>query len=210
MTTVLHAAPLGFDASTFEIWGALLNGGKCVLHGEAVPTGPGLARSIQAHHVTTAWLTAALFNAIVDDDPSTSKVTPSAIDWWRSAIGIVTRALKSLPDNLPHQRLWSDRMHDSCQPTDPPHPEVRRVRSGGLSWRPSIYDLSISVSNRFQSALWVSFVSEEQACARLFAQAGVERGTLCRQSVWRRRRQDVQDWRSGALFARWQYRIHWA
>ncbi|MCE5234134.1 MAG: amino acid adenylation domain-containing protein, partial [Xanthomonadaceae bacterium] len=68
-TRMLHAAPLGFDASTLEIWGALLNGGRCVIHGEAVPTGRGLAATIRAHGVTTAWLTAALFNAIVDDDP---------------------------------------------------------------------------------------------------------------------------------------------
>ncbi|MFN0185513.1 MAG: amino acid adenylation domain-containing protein [Aquabacterium sp.] len=66
---VLHAAPLGFDASTFEIWGPLLNGGTCVLHDEPLPTGAGLARTIRAHGVTTAWLTAALFNAVVDDDP---------------------------------------------------------------------------------------------------------------------------------------------
>jgi amino acid adenylation domain-containing protein len=66
---VLHAAPLGFDASTFEIWGALLNGGTCVIHAEAVPTGCGLARTIAQHRVGIAWLTAALFNAIVDDDP---------------------------------------------------------------------------------------------------------------------------------------------
>ena len=66
---MLHAAPLGFDASTLEIWGPLLNGGKCVLYPEAVPTGPGIAQSIEAHGVTTAWLTAALFNAAVDDDP---------------------------------------------------------------------------------------------------------------------------------------------
>ncbi|WP_243040999.1 polyketide synthase [Dyella sedimenti] len=65
---MLHAAPLGFDASTLEIWGALLNGGTCIIHGERIPTGCGLARTIQRHDARIAWLTAALFNAIVDDD----------------------------------------------------------------------------------------------------------------------------------------------
>ena len=65
---MLHAAPLGFDASTLEVWGPLLNGGCCVLHDEAVPTGPGLATTIAAHGVSAAWLTAALINAVVDDD----------------------------------------------------------------------------------------------------------------------------------------------
>ncbi len=68
-TKLLHAAPLGFDASTLEIWGALLNGGCVVVHDEILPTGTGLAACIAAHGVTTAWLTAALFNAIVDEDP---------------------------------------------------------------------------------------------------------------------------------------------
>ncbi|MGJ7552415.1 amino acid adenylation domain-containing protein [Variovorax sp. RB3P1] len=67
---VLHAAPLGFDAATLEIWGPLLNGGCCVIHEERVPTGAGLARTIARHDVHTAWLTAALFNAVVDDDPA--------------------------------------------------------------------------------------------------------------------------------------------
>jgi amino acid adenylation domain-containing protein len=66
---VLNAAPLGFDASTLEIWGALLNGGTIVIHDERVPSGCGLARRIAAQRVQTAWLTAALFNTIVDDDP---------------------------------------------------------------------------------------------------------------------------------------------
>ncbi len=65
---ILHAAPLGFDASTFEIWGALLNGGTCVVHDERIPTGCGLAGTIARHEARIAWLTAALFNAIVDDD----------------------------------------------------------------------------------------------------------------------------------------------
>ncbi|MGJ7510630.1 amino acid adenylation domain-containing protein [Variovorax sp. GT1P44] len=67
---MLHAAPLGFDASTLEIWGPLLNGGICVVHDEQVPTGAGLARTIALHSVKSAWLTAALFNAVVDDDPA--------------------------------------------------------------------------------------------------------------------------------------------
>ena len=67
---VLHAAPLGFDASTLEIWGALLNGGTCVIHDERIPSSCGLANTIDRHGVRIAWLTAALFNAIVDEDAS--------------------------------------------------------------------------------------------------------------------------------------------
>src|SRR5262249_28907213 len=65
----LHAAPLGFDASTLELWGPLLHGGRVAIYLEPVPTGRGLARAIAAHGVTTAWLTAALFNSVVDEDP---------------------------------------------------------------------------------------------------------------------------------------------
>lgn len=68
-TRFLHAAPLGFDASTLEVWGALLNGGTVVVHDEVLPSGAGLAASITRHGITTAWLTAALFNAVVDEDP---------------------------------------------------------------------------------------------------------------------------------------------
>lgn len=67
---ILQLAPTSFDAATFEIWGALLNGGRCVL---APDTGiPDLARLrevIVAFGVTTIWLTASLFNVIVDQAP---------------------------------------------------------------------------------------------------------------------------------------------
>lgn len=69
-TSMLQAAPLGFDASTLEIWGPLLNGGTCVLYTEPLPTGYDLASTIRRHGANTAWLTAALFNTIVDDDPA--------------------------------------------------------------------------------------------------------------------------------------------
>jgi amino acid adenylation domain-containing protein len=67
-SVVLQAAPLSFDASTFEIWGALLRGGKLVLLEGAVPSASQLREVIAGRGVTTAWLTASLFNYVVDED----------------------------------------------------------------------------------------------------------------------------------------------
>ncbi|MDB4951628.1 MAG: Malonyl CoA-acyl carrier protein transacylase [Gemmatimonadetes bacterium] len=64
---ILQAAPAWFDASTFEIWGALLNGGRLAL---APPHPFGLVelgRALARHRVTTLWLTAGLFRAMVDE-----------------------------------------------------------------------------------------------------------------------------------------------
>ena len=65
----LSLAPLGFDASTLEIWGPLLNGGKCVLYPDRqLPTASGLHGVINATGVNSMWLTASLFNSIVDQN----------------------------------------------------------------------------------------------------------------------------------------------
>ncbi|MFT4268382.1 MAG: non-ribosomal peptide synthetase, partial [Xenophilus sp.] len=97
--TVLHAAPLGFDASTLEIWGPLLNGGTCVVHDEAVPTGPGLRRTVETHGVQTAWLTAGLFNAVVDDDPAHLAGLRQLLTGGEAlSVPHVRRALAVLPD----------------------------------------------------------------------------------------------------------------
>ena len=98
-TRMLQAAPLGFDASTLEIWGPLLNGGCCVLHSEAIPTGPGIARTIHEHGVDSAWLTAALFNAIVDDDPRHLLGLRQLLTGGEAlSVAHVRRALAALPD----------------------------------------------------------------------------------------------------------------
>ncbi len=65
---LLQMAPISFDAATFEIWGALLHGARCVLFPETVPTTQTLRNAIQTHNITTLWLTSALFNAIVAED----------------------------------------------------------------------------------------------------------------------------------------------
>ena len=66
--TFLLLAPISFDASTFELWGALLHGGRCVVYPERLPTFGKLGELIGAHKVTTLWLNASLFNAVIDED----------------------------------------------------------------------------------------------------------------------------------------------
>ena len=67
---MLHAAPLAFDASTLEIWGALLTGGALVIADQAESDLDSLQALIARHGVTTAWLTAGLFHAIANDRPA--------------------------------------------------------------------------------------------------------------------------------------------
>jgi NRPS condensation-like uncharacterized protein/acyl carrier protein len=68
---LIHLSPAAFDASTFEIWGSLLHGSRCVLYPERVPTPEKLGQIIRNHKVDTLWLTCSLFNFIVDEAPET-------------------------------------------------------------------------------------------------------------------------------------------
>ncbi len=69
-TVMLQLAPATFDAATFEIWGALLHGGRLVLAPDGPPDLVQLEASIVRHRVSTLWLTASLFNAVVDHRPA--------------------------------------------------------------------------------------------------------------------------------------------
>ncbi|MEU0300576.1 amino acid adenylation domain-containing protein [Streptomyces sp. NPDC006175] len=65
---LLHSAYV-FDASTFEIWAPLLNGGRVVVAPEGALQ-PAVLRDLVARDgVTAAFLTTALFNVIAETDP---------------------------------------------------------------------------------------------------------------------------------------------
>lgn len=64
---ILQAAPIAFDASTFDIWGALLNGGRLVLMPQCIPSLQELATAIKVYKITTLWLTAGLFHLMVTE-----------------------------------------------------------------------------------------------------------------------------------------------
>lgn len=67
---LLQAAPLAFDASTFELWGSLLNGAKLVIHPGELLDFADLAETITHSGVTTLWLTAALFHQMMEQQPA--------------------------------------------------------------------------------------------------------------------------------------------
>ncbi len=61
---VLQLAPVSFDASTFEIWGALLNGARLVVMAAGQPSLAEIAQTMKRHEVTAMWLTAGLFQVM--------------------------------------------------------------------------------------------------------------------------------------------------
>ncbi|MGK3202780.1 amino acid adenylation domain-containing protein [Amycolatopsis sp. MEPSY49] len=96
---VLLHSPLAFDASVYELWVPLLNGGRVVVDPAADLTPGGLAELVAGHGVTAAWLTSALFNLMVEDDVGClaglrelwvggERVSPTSVE----------RALQACPD----------------------------------------------------------------------------------------------------------------
>ncbi|WP_426751896.1 amino acid adenylation domain-containing protein [Myxococcus sp. Y35] len=68
---VAQAATVSFDASTFEVWGALLNGATLVILAKEDVLDPVLfAKRIQDERITALFLTTALFNHIARTRPA--------------------------------------------------------------------------------------------------------------------------------------------
>ncbi|MFP5288986.1 MAG: non-ribosomal peptide synthetase, partial [Thermoanaerobaculia bacterium] len=66
----LLLAPLSFDASTLELWGPLLNGGRLVVFPSRVPSLEEITRTVEESGITSLWLTAGLFHQMVDTQPA--------------------------------------------------------------------------------------------------------------------------------------------
>lgn len=76
---VLQLAPPAFDAATLEIWGALLTGGELVVCPVQQPSLAELAELLRREAITTLWLTAGLFHAMVDAELDTLAATPQVL-----------------------------------------------------------------------------------------------------------------------------------
>ncbi|HKV11774.1 MAG TPA: non-ribosomal peptide synthase/polyketide synthase, partial [Thermoanaerobaculia bacterium] len=97
----LHLAPYAFDASTLELWGALLNGGRVVVPPPGVPSPLELGELLREHGVTTLWLTAGLFHQMVEDNlPGLSGVRQLLAGGDVLSPAHVRRVVEELPGTL--------------------------------------------------------------------------------------------------------------
>jgi amino acid adenylation domain-containing protein len=62
----LQFSPISFDASTLEIWAPLLNGGRLAIMPPETQSLDELGAAIRKHGVNSMWLTAGLFNLMVE------------------------------------------------------------------------------------------------------------------------------------------------
>jgi len=67
--TFLQHSSISWDALTLELWTPLLQGGRAVLYEGRMLTPSELQRMVLEHGVNTIWLTASLFNNVVDTMP---------------------------------------------------------------------------------------------------------------------------------------------
>ena len=69
---IAHASNPSFDAATFEIWGALLNGARvAIVSNDVLLSAPDLRRWIAEDRIDTMFVTTALFNEHVANAPDT-------------------------------------------------------------------------------------------------------------------------------------------
>ena len=95
---VLQLAPLSFDAATFEIWGALLNGATLVMAPPGQLSLQELAALLRQQRISTLWLTAGLFQAMVEEQPEAlASVRQILAGGDVLAPGAVQRLLDQLP-----------------------------------------------------------------------------------------------------------------
>ncbi|MEI6412596.1 MAG: non-ribosomal peptide synthetase, partial [Bacteroidota bacterium] len=95
----IQLATYSFDASTFEIWGPLLNGGKLIVVTQQKPTLEDIKDAIRENGVTIIFLTTGLFHLLVDADISDlSSLRYLLAGGEVLSVSHINRAIKSLPN----------------------------------------------------------------------------------------------------------------
>nr|APD72038.1 non-ribosomal peptide synthetase 4 [Streptomyces sp.] len=95
---LLHSS-LAFDASVYELWVPLLTGGRVVVATSEDLTPDVLAELAARNGVTAVWLTSALFNVLVEDDPHClAGLQEVWVGGDRVLAPVVRRAMEACPD----------------------------------------------------------------------------------------------------------------
>lgn len=71
---LVKTAPLSFDAATFEVWGALLNGASLhIINKDAMLDASKFGEQLIQQKITICWLTSSLFNRLTEQNPEIFK-----------------------------------------------------------------------------------------------------------------------------------------
>ncbi len=94
----LQFAPISFDASTFELWGALLNGARLVVMPPGLPSLGELGAAVRLNRVSTLWLAAGLFREMIEtESPSLRGLRQLLAGGDVLSVPHVEKALRDLP-----------------------------------------------------------------------------------------------------------------
>jgi amino acid adenylation domain-containing protein/FkbH-like protein/non-ribosomal peptide synthase protein (TIGR01720 family)/FkbM family methyltransferase len=100
---VAQASNAAFDAATFEIWGALLNGARLVgLTKEVLLSPPQLATQLQEQKIDFLFVTTALFNQLVSQVPGIFKTLETVLFGGEA---VEPNWVRTLLQNQPPKRL---------------------------------------------------------------------------------------------------------
>ncbi len=97
----LQLAPVSFDASTLEIWGPLLHGGRLVLARPGASSLAEIGRAFRDNGITTVFLTTALFQLMIEQQTADLRGIKQLLTGGEVLNPAhVRRALDELPDTL--------------------------------------------------------------------------------------------------------------
>src|SRR5215831_7976790 len=98
-TVLLQHSSMSWDPPTLELWGPLLKGGRSVLAREQrVTSGEEIREYVRGKGVNTLWLTAALFNVIVESDVKSLEGLKYVMTGGEAAsVAHIRRAMEQLP-----------------------------------------------------------------------------------------------------------------
>ncbi len=95
----LQFAPISFDASTFEVWGALLNGARLAVMPPGLASLGELGAAVRLKRVSTLWLSAGLFREMVDTESASLRGLRQLLAGGDIlSVPHVEKALRDLPD----------------------------------------------------------------------------------------------------------------
>ena len=110
----LQGGSFAFDASTFEIWGALLNGAcVCLPPSDETPDGAEMRRWLDTYQPTILFLTTSLFNQMAEFDAAMFRgVRVLLTGGERISPAHISSRPGRLRGDAPAARVWADGEHD--------------------------------------------------------------------------------------------------